>query len=257
MQTKEDIFLEGQILDKILQCQENYVAVHTGFLDLHQQSLAQNIIKREIKKRGIKALFYGAYEEAIRRILFFFPDYVEKDSCGEFENSFGVLEVSKIDKKISLTHRDYLGAFTGLGLKREMLGDILVREEGADLIALKEIIPILLKEYHSVGKSSVRVREKPLQELIFSENVMIRERGSVSSLRLDNVLSEIFHLSRAQAQEWIQKGNVYVNYVEKRKNESPVQDGDMIVIRGKGKRKIDKIEAVNKKNKFPIYYIKY
>lgn len=82
-----------------------------------------------------------------------------------------------------------------------MLGDILVREEGADLIALKEIIPILLKEYHSVGKSAVRVREKTLQELIFSENVMIRERGSVSSLRLDNVLSEIFHLSRAQAQE--------------------------------------------------------
>lgn len=257
MQTKEDKFLEGQILDKMLQCQEDYVPIHTGFLDLHQQNLAQIIVKREIKKRGIKALFYGGYEEALRRVLLLLPEYIEETSYEDFEDSFGVLEVTKTDRKISLKHRDYLGAFTGLGLKREMMGDILVREEGADLIVLKEILPILLEEYHSVGKSIVQVREKTLQELIFSEITTTRERGSVSSLRLDNVLSEIFYLSRSQAQEWIQKGNVYVNYVEKQKNESLIQVGDTIVVRGKGKTKIEQIEAVNKKNKFPIYYIKY
>src|SRR3712207_4524577 len=105
MQTKEDKFLEGQILDKILLCQENDILVNTGFLDLHQQSLAQNILKREMKKQSIKAVFYGAYEGAIRRLLVFFPEYIQDNDDEDWNDIFGVLEVRKLDKNISLHHR--------------------------------------------------------------------------------------------------------------------------------------------------------
>lgn len=257
MQTKEDKFLEGQILDKILQCQEDYIFTNTNFLDLHQQSVAQAILHREKKRQRIKAVFWGGYEGAMRRILFFLPEYLEEHSYETFEDVLGVLEVIKLDKNLSLNHRDYLGAFTGLGLKRETMGDILVRENGADLIVLKEMIPILLEEYCSVGKSSVQVQEKSLKKLIFVEENQKKERGTVASLRLDNVLCEIFNLSRTQAQEWIQKGSVYVNYVEKYKNESGIEAGDIIVLRGMGKAKIEETGSLTKKNKVPIYYIKY
>ena len=59
MQTKEDKFLEGQILDKILQCQEDYIFTNTNFLDLHQQSVAQAILHREKKKAANKSSVLG------------------------------------------------------------------------------------------------------------------------------------------------------------------------------------------------------
>ena len=38
---KEDNFFLGQVEDKIAQCENKYIATHTGFMDAHQQSLAR------------------------------------------------------------------------------------------------------------------------------------------------------------------------------------------------------------------------
>ena len=44
-------------------------------------------------------------------------------------------------KYASLGHRDLLGALLGLGIEREMLGDILLCEDGARVFVLEEIAP--------------------------------------------------------------------------------------------------------------------
>ena len=41
-------------------------------------------------------------------------------------------------------HRDYLGAILGLGIRREWVGDILVHEEGADIIVLEDMAEFIL-----------------------------------------------------------------------------------------------------------------
>lgn len=41
-------------------------------------------------------------------------------------------------------HRDYLGGIIKLGLKREKIGDILVRKNGADIIIIKDVEEYLL-----------------------------------------------------------------------------------------------------------------
>ena len=45
-----------------------------------------------------------------------------------------VLRVKKPAISSELTHSDYLGSMLGLGIDRSVTGDILVRDDGADII---------------------------------------------------------------------------------------------------------------------------
>ena len=61
------------------------------------------------------------------------------------------------DKKFSerLTHRDYLGTLMGLGIERDTLGDIVIREEGAYLFANEEIAPYIIDNLSRVRHTDV------------------------------------------------------------------------------------------------------
>ena len=75
---KEDNFFLGQIEDKIAQCENKFIATHTGFMDLHQQSLARVFCKKNFvqvftqkqeevpemaeERPALRTLFYGGYE---------------------------------------------------------------------------------------------------------------------------------------------------------------------------------------------------
>lgn len=253
MYSKEDKILEGQILDKWRECEEGYYLCHTSFLDLHEQSVAQMIVNRESKKRNAKALFLGGYEEAMRRILVFLPDYISESDV----EVLTVLDVEVLDKTRNYKHSDYLGAFLGSGLKRELIGDILVKEQGAEIILLKDSLPMIEKAFSSVGRSSILLREKKIKNFDWQREERERQRGTLASLRLDNVIAMAYQTSRSQAQEWIQRGIVYLNYIEREKNEIPVEAGDIIVVRGQGKIKVEEIGDRNRKDKIVVYYIKY
>lgn len=254
---KEDKILEGQILDKLQQCESCDMYTYTQFLDLHQQSVAQKILQQEMKGRNLKAFFYGGYEKAMRRCLFFLPAYMEDRWKEVVADVITILEVSLKKKEQEVSHRDYLGAFIGAGMKRELIGDIVVQEQGAQILVLEEVSHVVLEEYSSVGRNQTACVLRSLAELNVHEEEREIQRGTLTSIRLDAMLALSYQVSRTKAQEWIQKGIVFVNYVEKYKNEFPFQEGDIIVVRGWGKIEIKSFGVKNKKNKIPVYYIKY
>ena len=50
-----------------------------------------------------------------------------------------VIRVSlRIEEKGKYTHRNYLGGIVKLGMKREKVGDILVSNDGADILVKEE-----------------------------------------------------------------------------------------------------------------------
>lgn len=155
---KEDNFLLGQIEDKIAQCENKYIVTHTGFLDSHQQSVVRiycrkscvPVFDQEPEKEAFpptRSIFYGGYDDAERMILINLPDYAML--CDY--DPLTVIRATKADGSRELTHRDYLGSLVGLGIKRELLGDILVREDGADIIALTDIADFILMNYTRRG----------------------------------------------------------------------------------------------------------
>ena len=85
-------------------------------------------------------------------------------------------------KGLSLIH-----IFMGLGIKREIIGDILVREDGADIVILKEMENFLLSHYAKAGRVYLSAEILPLEKLWVPEVKTVMIKDTVASLRLDNV----------------------------------------------------------------------
>lgn len=248
---KEDNFLLGQIEDKINQCENQYIPVHTVFLDAHQQSLARTLISRRAFHGEL--VFYGGYEDADRTVLLCLPDYASLED----NNPLTVIRASKADGGKELTHRDYLGSLVGLGIKREMTGDILVRADGADIIVLEEIAEFILTNYVKAGQANLSLTQHPISELIIREQNKKILKDTVASLRVDNIIASAFNLSRSKAAEAITRGLVFVNHIEITKTDFKVSEGDSITLRGKGKARLIEISGKSRKDRQYVILEKY
>ncbi len=246
---KEDTILLAGIEDKIQQCMDQYIVTHSSFLDMRQRTLAETLCRQT---KGFQYIFYGGYEEAERKIAVFLPDYAKLED----DNPLALLRIGQNSRK-ELSHRDYLGSLMGLGIKREMIGDILVREKGADIVIIKEMIDFLLYHFDKAGHASLKAEPRGIDEIIVPEGRFEEVRDTVASLRLDNVISSAFSLSRGRAMEAIQGGSVFVNGLQTAKADRQIKEGDKLVLRGKGKVLLKAIGGVTRKDRISIILQKY
>ena len=250
---KEDQLLLAQIKDKINGSRQQYTIEHTGFLDLHQQHLVRNLLKTE-SSDDILFQFHGGYQEAQRQMFICRPSFIP---CS-IEEFMVLLRVKGGKASGKLTHRDYLGALVGTGITRREVGDILVAEEGADILVTASISPFLQQEFLSVGSVSVEREILPLSQLHIPEQQVKTMKITVSSPRIDSLVASIFGLSRAVSQETIRAGRVFIDSREVTKAETLVVQEQTVVLRGKGKAKIAFIsDKTTKKGRIPITVEKY
>ena len=202
---------------------------------------------------SVRTLFYGGYEDAERVILINLPDYARLAD----HNPLTVIRACKADGSRELTHRDYLGSLIGLGIKRELLGDILVREDGADIIVLSDIAEFILSNYCKAGRTALSLSQHPVSELIVPKIKRTRITDTVASLRLDSVTASAFGLARGKAAEAIGGGIVFVNHLEVTKPDFQVKEGDKITLRGKGKACLTEIGGRSRKDRVYITIERY
>jgi RNA-binding protein YlmH len=145
----------------------------------------------------------------------------------------------------------------GLGIDRSVTGDILVRDDGADIIIVPEIADFLLDEYVQVGRTHITRELKPLSELILPEVRTQIIRDTVPSARLDTIIASAFKLSRSKASEAIRGGVVSVDHIECLKPDARVEEGAILVLRGKGKAVLKEIGGESKKGRTWVIIEKY
>lgn len=246
--TEEELLLSS-IDDKADACDRNSIITSTDFLDLRKQSIAVNYLKR---KKGIKWLLYGGYGEAERKILVFIPFYIdnfdEYISENEEENPVRIFRADK-DGFSDLSHRDYLGALTGLGIKREKLGDIIVDDKGCYFFAKPSVSNYIAENFTQAGRGTITVSEvNSLSDFHYEPNV--KEKCCfVQSMRLDSVCSAVFGLSRSKASEFIEKGLVFLNDEQIFKPDCRVSAGQKVVIKGKGRAVLKDDSSKSKKGR--------
>lgn len=232
---QEDKMLLAQVLDKIKMMTKTQKIETTDFLDMYQISLVETFLKKISFENYI---LYGGFDDAERKILIVFPDkftidMVEKN-YSKFINIVRV-ELSN-EEKGKYAHRNYLGGIVKLGLKREKVGDILVFDEGADIITINDFSNILCKELGTLTRfqnsnilslelNNIRVRQIQVEEL----------KIIVPSLRLDNFVSDLARTSRSKAAEIIEQERVFINGKNETKASKQIKKDDIITIRGKGR----------------------
>lgn len=257
------------IEDRFRRFQKSYSIVTTDFLDMTQGSLAEPFV-RSHQTEG--AFIFGGYEDAERRMVVFAPDYLAlSDGSGVsnvdelhqyFEENpedspIAILDVTIKQKGVTLKHSDYLGSLLSLGIKREKTGDIMVREDGAQIFVASEIAEYLAENYFKAGRVPLEAKVKPLSELVRAEVNIELVRVSIPSPRLDNAISAAFNVSRKLAVEAINRGIVFVDNVENKKPDYTLKGGEKLVLRGKGKAIYRGINGTSKKGKLYAEFDRY
>lgn len=254
----EDKLLISKMIDKIKLSEEKNRIEYLDFLDLREQHLLQKILNTE---KIENYLLSGAIKNSERKILLFYPNKLN-DLIKQKENAiipFTCIRI-KLPKEMygKYNHRNYLGGLIKLGIKREKIGDILVFEDGADIIILNEIEKFLLSNLGTLtrfNKSDIKVislddiREKKINK---NETNII-----VPSLRIDAVVSDILKTSRGKVEKLIKDGRVFLNYEEIYKSTKQVKEKDILVIRGKGKFEIGPIEGITRNGRIKLKVYKY
>ncbi len=250
--TNMDKMLIAHVLDKIDRGEFSNVNVYSNFLDPAVASFIGKALNIKHFSEDINSdtFLYGGYEYAERVSL-----VIKKDEY--WKSRFKVIRVTPIANKIqniTLSHRDYLGSLMALGIKRECLGDIIVSETFADIIAIEDICEHILRELESVSKLKLNVSIYDIDEITIKEDDVAKKSITVSSSRLDSIIGKAFNLSRERAKEVISSGKTFVNFIKVYKNDMSIKQGDFITVRGMGRIKIISIKEPNKKGKIPIIF---
>lgn len=132
------------------------------------------------------------------------------------------------------------------------MGDIYVSEGSCDFLVTREILPYLLQNFLSAGRTKLHVEQLPINQIRVPEQKVKAVRDTVSSLRLDGVVSSGFSISRGKAADYIAAGKCELNYAPCMKGDKQAAEGDVITIRGLGKIRLETIGGSTKKGRIAI-----
>ena len=200
---------------------------YTDFHTRHGVGLAMELsLDREIK-------VWGGYDEA-ERCMIRFGDAAEIGYEEPFPIS--VIHIAPRMQKFAekLSHRDYLGAIMKLGIERGILGDILLSENAAYVMTVERMAGFITEGIATIRHTpvtctlveklpeDVRPQKKPLSV-------------NVSSLRLDGIISHVFHISRSESKSLFSSERISVGGMPLKSAGSEPRSGDIISVAGHGK----------------------
>lgn len=254
---QEDKMCLSKILDKIEASKAKEKIESTDFLDMYQVSLAENFF-RKIKFENYK--LYGGYDEAERKVAIIYPEKYDEKMLGK--NYDKILKIVRVllpeEERGKYAHRNYLGGIVKLGLNREKVGDILVSDEGADIITvenfaniLKEQLPLLTR-FESSNITIEEVQNVKKKEIKVEEVKII-----VPSLRLDNIVSDLSKTSRSKAVQIIDQERVFINGQNETKASKQIKLNDVITIRGKGRFVIKSFDGTTRSGRTVVIIEKF
>ena len=220
--TEEERMLLVRVCDRIERAERREQPVSTFFLTPRERTLAAQLLPQ--------AKFFGGPEDWLADgvVAYLSATFYEKNA---------------------LTHRDMLGALMGAGLRRDAIGDIYVAEDHCDFFVLDELAQYLLDNLTSAGRTALKLRRLPLCEVERPPERLRELRVTVSSLRLDGVLSAAFHVSRADAAQAVNASRVTVNGAVCVKPDRQLAPQDVLALRGKGKLRILSLGGETKKGR--------
>ena len=227
----EEKLILAKLNDKIKFCKTRNKIANTEFLNMYQE----NIIRKELERIKFKNYIFTG-ENIIKAIRVLLPN----EQMGKYQ------------------HKDYLGTIMQFGLVRERIGDILVYENCAYIIALQENVQYIkdsLIETKKFKKSKIEIID--IKEIEVKTPEFETFKITVNSLRLDNFVSEIGKLSRNETSKLIESEQVSVNCKVETRQSKIVEQGDVLIIRRKGKFIIDEFGSLNKKGKQVVVIRKY
>lgn len=228
--------------------------VYSLFLNEREQYEANAYLGR---RSGINTVLWGGDEACTRKMLRVCDEdcYVQDDRS-DFPIYALTLTFRKADKP---GHRDFLGSFMALGIKRETVGDIFVGEGAAVVFCSKTAHDLIADGIATVGRTGVSVTEGVTGDAAGYitparfETIQV----NIASERADCIVSGITGLSREKSAALIRSGGFILNYSECDNISRDLSGGDVVTLRGYGKYIVCEDIQTTKKGRLKIELKKY
>lgn len=245
---KEREYFLARVRSLIALCTEQDCPRFSDFLTEEQAAAALPIAA----KSGLKFLFWGGFEGAARTMLGVFPEWMEPD-----REAFPIVGATfRFPAQFSLTHRDFLGSLMAQQIRREMVGDILVREGEAFVFADERVEKVLFTQIDRIGRVGVQIARGVPAGLKFEQNY--REiRGTLASLRLDAAVALCCGIGREKAAALITAGLVQKNHTPAGNVSAQLADGDILTVRGSGKFRLETDGNLTRKGRIAVRILQY
>ena len=223
----------------------------SDFLDPAGISVAETVAAQWDGK--VRLELQGGYERAERVKAAF----VSAEYYGAVDFGLRAIAVSWDKRYERLSHRDVLGGLLGVGIEREVLGDILMTSEGCQVLTDAPLGDYLLQQLSYLGGAQVSTKEISLAELEPKEETVKEIKTTVPSLRLDVVAASGYGVSRSRMAEEIKADKLRVNWQPAKGGSQSVQQGDSLSLRGRGRVDIVEILGETKKGRLSLLLRRY
>lgn len=202
------------------------------------------------KKAGVLFFSQGGMPQAERRVAAFAPDECQPPW------PIACVRVQWSARSAPPGHRDILGTLLGLGIDREIIGDILPGEREAHVFVLARMAAYIAANMQRAGKTPVEceVLDRPPA---LAASAGIPMDITVASLRLDAVLAATLHLARGKAASLIASGRVQVDHREELRADRQLAQDMVLSIRGIGRVVVGPIKGTTKKGRIAMNVLRF
>lgn len=226
----EDELLKRKVLDTANQAFHHNIYTYTNFLSISELAVVTSF-KKELS--FIRYDIYGGNSVCERQLIRFGSP---EDYGYDAGYPITTLKISPLSVKFAekLEHRDYLGALMNLGIERELIGDIIIKDSDAYIFCISHIADYIcdnldtIRHTHihcSVCEEDVPALKPELEDI----------RIIAASPRIDAVVASITKLSRSNSNELFSSKKIYVNGQCIENKSAHLKSDDILVIRGTGK----------------------
>jgi RNA-binding protein YlmH len=178
--------------------------------------------------------------------------FIDEEFRGKADYGLAALEAGVDVRYYQISHRDVLGAVLGLGLKREMIGDIIMTGRGCQIVCDVTMSEFISRNLTKIGAATVEIVPLELGAITPREERVKEIRTTIASLRLDAVAAAGFSTSRTKMAGDIAADKVKVNWQDAKNAAQTIKTGDIISMRGRGRVEVCEVLGQTKKGRTSI-----
>ena len=232
-----------RIINSFNEVEQNDIIKDIGFVT---PNIVENILQITNHFPTVKLKIDGGYDNAVKKKIILYPNYYE-----DIDSEIVLFEIKYPRKFQKLEHKHILGTLLNNGIRENLIGDIIINEDGIIQIVLdeklNESIDILVPKINKFNVEFIKINEINIVKK--ENNIKVYK---AKSLRIDAIVKTILRISRQEANRLIKGNKVRVNYTLINENKYIVKIGDVFSIRGYGHYEIEEIKEVN--NGYNIFY---
>ncbi len=215
--------------------------VFSRFLSLADQSVLMSLSSR------LPVCFrtWGGHTDCERKMAVFLP-YPDTETV--FPIACLHIRPRSVRFAQDLSHRDFLGSLIGLGITRDVIGDLFVKNSEAFVFVAEEIAPFICRELSKVSRTDV---DASLCDSVPDSFLPcpVSMKINLASCRLDALVGAVYHLSRGNASALITQKRVFVNARCIENTSYAPKEGTIISVRGYGRFRFDTVTGATKKGR--------